>query len=107
MDRYCIIHHDDTLTDIAERRGQVQVWLNNGDLTFTNKVIGLTGSWMGIVISDYDYDGNLDMWASNFGGYSDRVISPGAQFLFLPFLLFLFFVFFFFFFYCCSCCLPL
>ncbi len=57
--------------DIFARPTPIELFRNNGDLTFTEATerAGLDpgGFWMGLAIGDYDNDGDMDIFATNFG----------------------------------------
>ncbi len=61
--------------DIMFRPSPVELWRNNGDLTFTDVTIeaGLLrpGAWMGFAVADYDNDGDQDIFATNVGPFRD------------------------------------
>ena len=57
--------------DIFFRPVPFNLFRNNGDLTFTDVAedanLDIDGAWMGITFGDIDVDGDLDIFASNFG----------------------------------------
>lgn len=57
--------------DITFAPGPIELFRNEGNLAFTNVTseAGLTriGGWMGLAITDYDNDGDQDIFASNLG----------------------------------------
>jgi len=62
--------NDDGHSDlvIAHDTGVPSIYRNNGDLTFTNIELPVTYSYpMGIAVSDYNNDGQLDLYFSNVG----------------------------------------
>lgn len=61
--------------------GPLVLYLNNGDLTFTRsdqKVLDKDGAYMGIASTDYDGDGYLDYFVTNFGGRWPDLVASGA-----------------------------
>jgi hypothetical protein len=58
----------------AVDRGFIQVFKGNGAASFTNQTIAVgtnhPGTWMGLAFADYNADGNMDMFATNFGDYT-------------------------------------
>lgn len=59
--------------------GGVDLYINNGDMTFTQtqtSVLGLSGGWMGIASTDYDADGYLDYFITNLGGAYTTIPLP-------------------------------
>jgi hypothetical protein len=67
----------DGLQDIfalKELPGWVELYLNNGDLTFTaaqTDLLSRHGGWMGLAAADYDRDGFLDYFLTNVGADAD------------------------------------
>ena len=64
-------------------RGFPQVFINDGDGNFTNttETAGTQafGGWMGLAWADYDFDGTLDFYGTNGGGYAFApFFPPGA-----------------------------
>lgn len=61
-------------------RGLIHVLLNDGTGQFTDSPVILNSqaasSWMGLSFGDLNCDGNLDMFATNFGDYANQIISP-------------------------------
>jgi hypothetical protein len=59
-------------------RGFIHVLLNDGAGKFTDRPItdtpAATGGWMGLGFGDFNCDGNLDMFGSNFGDYNIPVM---------------------------------
>ena len=56
---------------LQEIPGGIDLFINNGDLTFTSSQADLLnkhGGWMGIAGADFDRDGDLDYFLSNIGG---------------------------------------
>ena len=51
-------------------RGLMHVYLNDGSGSFSESYTSVIGSWMGVSAGDYDHDGNLDLFGSNFGDAS-------------------------------------
>jgi hypothetical protein len=58
----------------AVDRGFIQVFKGNGAAGFTNQTIAVgtnhAGTWMGLTFADFNADGNMDMFATNFGDYT-------------------------------------
>lgn len=56
---------------VANDRQPIEVFHNNGDLTFTDvtpyTIFKMQGAWMEIGLLDYDGDGKMDIFASNLG----------------------------------------
>ena len=55
---------------LQEIPGGVDLFINNGDMTFTSvqtDLLNKHGGWMGIASSDYDRDGDLDYFLTNVG----------------------------------------
>jgi len=63
-------------------RGLIQVFQNDGTGQFTNITteIGtdVAGSWMGITFGDYDHNGKMDFFATNFGDWGTSTF-PGLD----------------------------
>lgn len=63
-------------------RGLIQVFQNDGTGHFTNITtkIGtnVVGSWMGITFGDYDHNGKMDFFATNFGDWGTSIF-PGLD----------------------------
>jgi len=59
-------------------RGFIHVLLNDGTGNFTDHPVidtpAATGGWMGLGFGDFNCDGNLDMFGSNFGDYNIPVM---------------------------------
>ncbi len=60
-------------------RGMVQVFLNDGTGSFESEAVydrpESPGSWMGLAFGDMNCDGDLDMYATNFGDYNLPVMN--------------------------------
>ncbi len=60
--------------DVYYRPTPLELFRNNGNLTFTNVTAkaGLAGGgfWMGITLGDYDNDGDIDIFATNLGTFT-------------------------------------
>ncbi len=75
-----IIHGDDQAAVAPAEplggvdRGLIQVLQNDGSGNFTNVTVeaglDIPGAWMGISFGDFNADGNLDIFGSNFGEYA-------------------------------------
>ncbi len=68
------------LFSLQEIPGGVDLFLNNGDLTFTlaqEDLLNKHGGWMGITAADFDRDGHLDYFLANVGG--DAMGPPAAN----------------------------
>ena len=50
-------------------RGFIQLFNNDGSGHFTATASGTPGSWMGLSHADFNCDGRLDLFGSNFGDY--------------------------------------
>ncbi|MCH9000991.1 MAG: CRTAC1 family protein [Planctomycetes bacterium] len=62
---------------LQEIPGGIDLFINNGDLTFTSSQADLLnkhGGWMGITGADFDRDGDLDYFLANIG--ADPVSAP-------------------------------
>lgn len=63
----------------SERRGWPRVFYNEGPAGFVDRsdVNGLAfeGSWMGVAFADWNCDGTMDFFATNFGSYINRQTS--------------------------------
>ncbi|MCH8147052.1 MAG: CRTAC1 family protein [Planctomycetes bacterium] len=62
---------------LQEIPGGIDLFINNGDLTFTSSqadILNKHGGWMGIAGADFDRDGDLDYFLTNIG--ADPVSSP-------------------------------
>lgn len=61
-------------------RGFLHVLLNDGTGQFSDIPVILNSqaasSWMGLAFGDLNCDGNLDMFATNFGDYANELVSP-------------------------------
>ncbi|MEH6367432.1 MAG: FG-GAP-like repeat-containing protein [Pseudomonas marincola] len=72
--------NNDGLQDLvlANNTGRVEIFKNNGDLTFESIAIdsGL-GYWMGIGIGDIDADGDQDLFLSNIGTSISNKLARG------------------------------
>ncbi|MCI0534011.1 MAG: VCBS repeat-containing protein [Verrucomicrobiales bacterium] len=57
--------------DVGERPTPLELFHNNGDLTFADvrRMAGTSagGFWEGLTMGDYDNDGDLDLFVTNFG----------------------------------------
>jgi len=55
-------------------RGMLHLWRNDGSGQLTDRAaqagILAPGAWMGLAFADFNCDGNLDFFASNFGDYT-------------------------------------
>ncbi|MCF6249921.1 MAG: CRTAC1 family protein [Methylococcaceae bacterium] len=60
-------------------RGYVQVLENDGTAQFSARAASTTGEWMGLAINDLNCDGQLDIFASNFGDYGLTLMNPAYQ----------------------------
>ena len=60
-------------------RGFLQLLENDGAGRFEPRIIGQTGEWMGLAISDLNCDGHLDVFGSNFGDYGFTGANPAYQ----------------------------
>ena len=65
-------------------RGLMHVYLNDGSGAFSESYTSVIGSWMGVSAGDYDHDGNLDLFGSNFGDASISFIVGGPALGFQP-----------------------
>ena len=66
-------------------RGFLQVLVNDGNGRFeaVSDEIGLTSrgeSWMGLSFADFDHDGTIDVFGSNFGDYFIPVLAPDGDY---------------------------
>lgn len=63
-------------------RGLVQVFNNDGTGHFTNVTVDIgtnvVGSWMGVTFGDYDHNGYMDFFVTNFGNWGTNTI-PGMD----------------------------
>ena len=71
--------------NVQARPTPMELFRNNGDLTFTEVasqagIGGLPGLWMGLAHSDYDNDGDIDLFVSNAGVAPPLGILPHALF---------------------------
>ena len=61
-------------------RGFVRVFENDGTGQFTDITVesnlNVTGAWMGLSFGDLNTDGNMDIFASNFGDYGSASFQP-------------------------------
>lgn len=80
-----IVIGDDQCGFIEDRfggidRGFIHVLINDGTGHFSDIPIIVNSqaasSWMGLAFGDLNCDGNLDMFATNFGDYANSLISP-------------------------------
>ena len=64
-------------------RGFVRIFRNNGSGAFRDvtRELGLAepGAWMGLTFGDFNFDGRLDIFASNSGDYMQLNMPPGMQ----------------------------
>ena len=60
-------------------RGFIQLMENDGNGRFTPQRISATGEWMGLAVSDFNCDGTLDVFGSNFGDYGFAGMNPAYQ----------------------------
>jgi cytochrome c peroxidase len=69
-------------------RGFMQVMVNDGTGFFTSQPVTTPGvpqyaaPWMGLSWGDFDCDGNLDMFASNFGDYDSVTLGVPLPYFF-------------------------
>ena len=73
-----------TAEQLGLDRGLLHLFRNDGTGRFTDVSpqagLAVPGSWMGFAIGDYDCDGHLDFFASDFGDYVPLVIlEPGRS----------------------------
>ena len=63
-------------------RGFMQVMLNDGTGVFSSTPVDVqpisAGAWMGVDFGDFNCDGNLDMFGSNFGDYAVLMATGGS-----------------------------
>ncbi len=55
---------------LQEIPGVVELYINNGDLTFTQAhrdLLGKRGGWMGMTAADFDHNGHIDYFVANVG----------------------------------------
>ena len=71
-----LVHADDQAAFPVKdaNRAHIQVFENDGTGSFTNVTrrvgtAGIYGAWMGLTFADFDCDGRLDFFATNFGDY--------------------------------------
>lgn len=65
--------------DLHDVPGGIDLFHNNGDLTFSRQQIDLLnkhGGWMGMSGGDFDSDGDIDYFATNVG--ADALMIPGV-----------------------------
>ncbi|MFT7559708.1 MAG: hypothetical protein ACI93R_001621 [Flavobacteriales bacterium] len=55
-------------------RGMVHLFSNDGTGQFVDSMQSSVGGWMGLSFGDFDSDGNMDYFASNFGDVNSSVI---------------------------------
>ncbi|MGD1809767.1 FG-GAP-like repeat-containing protein [Dapis sp. BLCC M126] len=66
--------------------GYIQIFNNDGTGTFTNVTeatnLDQIGAWMGFSFGDFNADGNLDIFVTNFGDYTESLLLNGPVDLF-------------------------
>ena len=62
----------------------VMLFRNDGNLNFTNVTseagLSATGLWMGLAFSDYDFDGDFDLFATNVGTSREDIDFPDTRY---------------------------
>lgn len=76
-----IIQADDQpMSPSPVQRGFVRIFENDGMGQFTDITVeaglNVTGAWMGLAFGDLNADGNMDIFASNFGDYGSAEFQP-------------------------------
>lgn len=65
-------------------RGYIQLLRNDGSGSFTavTSQVGLdqAGAWMGLAFADFDHDGRLDVFGTNFGNHGSSLFSGSTDF---------------------------
>ena len=63
-------------------RGLIHPFINDGNGFFTDRMFEAgtdkIGGWMGVALADFDCNGTLDFFASNFGQYARQVLPTPA-----------------------------
>jgi hypothetical protein len=81
-----LVHGDDQAAVPCARaggvdRGYIQIHLNDGGGHFTpvslDRGLGKCGPWMGLSFGDFDGNGTLDIFGSNFGNYAGAAFFGG------------------------------
>ena len=60
-------------------RGYFQLLENDGSGNFTARTISAPGEWMGLAVNDFNCDGRLDVFGSNFGDYGFTLMNPNYR----------------------------